>query len=813
MPNKIQTEEELIERIWQRYEDEKPLDSESVDKDPEDFWLLEAAKRFYGEKHNKACWRFALKKADIDLAEIQFEPRTDEKFYNEKLLAKPGKNPKRAERKLLEKLQRDEEFCEKYCANLHQTIIHLHGLDVSNRIVPCLEYLLSRKDADETDKKGILFSGKYKTKTFVVNSGKHKYHHVFIAGNKYYLAVPSKESSKSIDCIVELYSKRDEENILVTTGFDEIHGEQRNRTFQIRTENNFLSYTILKNQLFNNCSGVEIRSISKSRRIQLPNGRGRLVDRKTKGDYVIFIFERGKYHLFNLFGEKVENCLPRGEIQKEKCRKKISRLESEYADFDREKFIRDSRDYLIKQWAENSSEWGRDGRSIIIEGASYVYVQKAGSICFQHITNDKEKGVIHVGKDFKGKRVKSIFRGPIVFFGENDKKINAYAPNHPIGFECRRVEQPNTEYLRVKDITNLKGDVSFENSKKRVVIKKSKIAAAAGMNLEGITCALMAHVKKNFSEKDIELLMITKEGEIISKKIVPEEIKKEQIEANELWPAAKAIDYLFMTTQEKIEFRVNNRLTLQQWFNQFKPVLLEGDYVETTDVRDLFKFDTITKLSRRGYFGKITQRGVKRYVDVSIVNELLVQKSKLIPVPLFHERIRDYYLEKATFNEKYAGFFKIFLDKQHKFVTIVDAARIASSLRQRREMFNWPTLEDLNRESGMCLVPQNMNSRYKEMYEKGDLELVKTWNQFRIPPKEYRQILKLEKERVRVLNSGLSTGDIARRFNLHISTVYENVIECEKKGIITPMRGSKTSAYSDRIVLTEEQAMLIFRKE
>lgn len=814
MENPIQTEEELVKRIQHRHEDEKPLDSKSVDKDPEDFWLLEAAKRFYGEKYKTKAWGFALKSAGIDLAEIRFAPRTDEKFYNETQLAKPGKNPKKAERKLLEKLQRDKEFCAEYCANLHQTIIHHHELNVSNRIVPCLEYLISNLDSLNPQKRGVLVEGKYLARTTASKSGKNTYHNICVAGKKYPLDIPPKLNSQSIDAIVDINPNEDQGNIFVTTQFAEVYGGKQKRRSAIKLENNFVPYENLTTLLFNNCSGVEIRYIGKSRRIKLPDGKSRKVDRKTQGNYAIFIFNRGEYQLFNLFGEKIDNCNSKGMIQQEKCQIKINRLEKDSADFDKEEFIEEARQYLINQWKENRAEWGRDGRCMVIEGESYVHVQRSGNIFFGHLTNSNEREQIHVGKTSKGKDVKAVFRGPVVFFNDQEKIINAYSPNHPVGFECRRVEAPKTEYLRIKDISNLRVDISFESAKNRVVLKKNKIAAAAGIDLEGRACALIGHVRKRFSEKDIELLMLTDEGNVISKRIVPEGIKKEQIEDNakDSWPATKAIDYLMLSPNEKIEWRIKNNISIKEWFEQFKPVHLTGEYIETTEVSKMFNLFGIHRTAKKGHFKNIIRRGTQRYVCVDDINKLLEKRAKLIPVSEFYLKLNGFYLEQCSFDDKFRDFYQQFLDKRERVVSITDAARIASSLNQRRRMFNWPTPEDLNRESGMQLPPHAVTLRYGEMHEKGDLELVKTWQKFRIPPEEYRRILKLEKERAGVLNKGLTTGDIARRLNLHISTVYDKIIEYEKQGIVKPMRGSKTSAYSDRIVLTEEQANLIFRK-
>lgn len=429
-----------------------------------------------------------------------------------------------AEKNLLADIAKNEfdrnfgaNFIDKYCTHFCQFISEEYGIDLPAYLPEAMRHLLENID-ENAQKKGAIVRGRYFEKTQAKKRWKNScYHFISFFGNKYPL-FKSKKELNSLDALVEI------ENPFfarVTTGFDELAGERRKKVFKIKPKEGIFTYNVLRQHIFKKCAGVQIkkRRLGSWNGICLPgdkDGKTLHISNHTRGNYFIFLFDKGEHHIFNLFGDEAEYNLPKDTFSKTNIKRRNAYLAKKAAVFDKGKFIADARSYFIEEWKEHHTEWGNE-RMVIIEGDVYRNVKKRGSISFRL---ENGKTMIYVSIDLAGKDIKASFKGPVVLFYEGDKLVNSYEAEHPVGFECRKMRpiSESMEYLRIKNVNFKQPAIFFETNQKGFNIPIGLIKTTASEDLEHKTCALLGHVKKDTSLSDFEVLVLDEKRKL---KIVP----------------------------------------------------------------------------------------------------------------------------------------------------------------------------------------------------------------------------------------------------------------------------------------------------
>ena len=208
----------------------------------------------------------------------------------------------------------------------------------------------------------------------------------------------------------------------------------------------------------------------------------------------------------------------------------------------------------------------------------------------------------------------------------------------------------------------------------------------------------------------------------------------------------KALDYLLMSPDEKINFRVANNISLKDWYETTKP------------------------------------------------------SSCLIPISEFSFVVSRgrWYIKEPQFYAMTKAHHKPGLDRRKKYVSLIGAAKIAMDLRRRKEMIeSWPGFEELNVNSGLNLPKKIRNTRYQQMIRAGELDAVRirmygsdgvaTGRQFKISPRSFRKVLEEERKIFRVVQEGISSGELADMRGVTKGTIGNLIRTGVKSGDLHPV--------------------------
>jgi DNA-binding CsgD family transcriptional regulator len=292
----------------------------------------------------------------------------------------------------------------------------------------------------------------------------------------------------------------------------------------------------------------------------------------------------------------------------------------------------------------------------------------------------------------------------------------------------------------------------------------------------------------------------------------------------------KSLDYLLLSPDERINYRVERGISLKEWYGSLAPEPFEGE-VKRKDLCRLLgispeKFYTLDK---KGYFGKTRLKANRRLIKSERANEILRKQAYLVPVSLLYkaEKRERWYMSRVKFDIRYRKLYESVAGKKQRFVTVVNAARIIHEGRARHAMIEeWPTLHDLNRESGLNLSPEAFLYRYRRLRKQGRVKLASVnvyggrpikgfgGREYKLAPHEYRRMLAIEKKQAKALMIGLTAPEIAKRMGISLPNVEAYIKIGRELGLLHPhdLIGHSAGGYG-RFVLWPGEAELLVNGE
>jgi hypothetical protein len=271
--------------------------------------------------------------------------------------------------------------------------------------------------------------------------------------------------------------------------------------------------------------------------------------------------------------------------------------------------------------------------------------------------------------------------------------------------------------------------------------------------------------------------------------------------------ATRALDYLFLSPFEKIDYRVRNSITMQDWYNGFRATPLQLGEVRKCEIHAGLGITSIPyyRLLRGGKFGKPEVRRIKNsnvsFVKTEHINKLLETEAKLIPAVTLIRAIeeRRFYIKQSGFLKEYRHYHRTGTINSHMvYISILDAAKIISSLMKRKTLIEkGKTLDDLNKESGWNLPQNSMHNRYRHLRREGKLHLelignydskgnLRRGKRCVIPPEVYPVILAMERETLRAITEDYTTSRVAKALGMSTGNVGLIFRAGKELGIINP---------------------------
>ncbi len=246
--------------------------------------------------------------------------------------------------------------------------------------------------------------------------------------------------------------------------------------------------------------------------------------------------------------------------------------------------------------------------------------------------------------------------------------------------------------------------------------------------------------------------------------------------------AAEALDYLMLGPDEKINFRVEKRTSIQNWYENFSIEPLEGDEIPSMDVARMFgqNRSSWTKTLRSGAFDEPVVRKGRNYLKIGNVNAIIAKQAKLVPNTAFRDVYESgkWYMSQHVFDRFYNVLFKKLVARRGYGILIVDAAKIAQEMRLRKEQIEkWKTFEDLQHELGWNYSQTTLAHRLEHLHSRGEIEYQRvpnydangkagTGSRLKICPTEFRRFVQWERESEERARTSVTSTELADRLGL-----------------------------------------------
>ena len=264
-----------------------------------------------------------------------------------------------------------------------------------------------------------------------------------------------------------------------------------------------------------------------------------------------------------------------------------------------------------------------------------------------------------------------------------------------------------------------------------------------------------------------------------------------------------ALEYLLLTPDRKIEYRVQRVLTIQEWYQSFLPEHITGERITSGKARKTLGITpmTFSRLRRSGYFGKAEPNGDQEFLlSVAKINEIRNREAHFIPVDvLCHEIERQrYYIKRDAFAMKFKKYFETGIHRKRKSITIKNTMEIIRILNKRKEIIeSWPTLHDIYQESGSTETKDTAHRRFLKILRENKMTFgeyplydgrgMQRGTCYKIHPRDYERLTAQEKEANR-LHEGQCLKDVAERLDIQEKKAGEHVRYAIQQGLLNPLR-------------------------
>ncbi len=283
----------------------------------------------------------------------------------------------------------------------------------------------------------------------------------------------------------------------------------------------------------------------------------------------------------------------------------------------------------------------------------------------------------------------------------------------------------------------------------------------------------------------------------------------------------KALEYLLLNASGRINYRVERGISLQQWYESFRPEPIQEGERTNRQVYSLLEIceAAFYDLRKKGYFGEAPMRGDK--VEVSVLNKILERESQLMPVSALREisRQQQWHMNRSTFDRLFKKYYERGLDQKNQYVSINNAAKIIYEARRRKTIIEeWPTLTDLFRNSGLNLSEAGMRAYFGPRIRKGEIPHVTTtidsqgrhtWRLYKIPPDAYEEILAIEREKANNAKTGISTSQMSKIKGITPNSVRHIIKGGIRLGLLHPLEGIGPGIAQSYLLNPEEARLVI----
>ncbi len=280
--------------------------------------------------------------------------------------------------------------------------------------------------------------------------------------------------------------------------------------------------------------------------------------------------------------------------------------------------------------------------------------------------------------------------------------------------------------------------------------------------------------------------------------------------------AARALDYLLLSPDEKINYRAERNISLKTLYETFRAKNLERSsygIAEAAQILGMHK-DKIKKMVKAGELEVSDFKGGKKLISAAQITDLLERQARLVPIPEFYKLIEDgmFYIHEKLFDKTFGKYYELSFNKKVRYVSIASAAKILSELRKRKDIIeNWPTREEVLNDTRIDITL----TRLRKLMEEGELKSVLVGyskegtpnKNYRICPLSLERFVSEERKRIEHFESGVTTNQMAEELGVTRHEIGRKIRVANELGLFSSEKVSADGKI--RYLLAPEIASLL----
>ncbi|HIH11534.1 TPA: hypothetical protein HA241_05055 [Candidatus Woesearchaeota archaeon] len=265
---------------------------------------------------------------------------------------------------------------------------------------------------------------------------------------------------------------------------------------------------------------------------------------------------------------------------------------------------------------------------------------------------------------------------------------------------------------------------------------------------------------------------------------------------------AAPLDYLLLDPRERIDYRVARGITIKEWYESFRPEKPTTELMRYDEAREylgIASSSSFYHLVERKFFGEPVTVRTQKFLSSENVYRVKLNDSTLVPLSSFRLLLQreQFYMSFDWFKPSFRKYFRRGIDGHQPGLSIVDTARVVDYLKRRKLVVEkWPTLEDYNHDTGLNLSISRLHSHIRGMVRRGEIRLTpiskdprsggRVPKLYKIEPHHYKLVVELERRQLKLLQSGVTTRQLAEAMGMSVDSVGERLYVGSQLGLLHP---------------------------
>ncbi len=388
------------------------------------------------------------------------------------------------ERIILQTLRGNPGKRKRFCNGIHAELAGFLKVDVSEKLVSGLEYLIETTDPYNLERKGVVINCKVsrKARKTTTQAMEERYRLTLFSKSYYLNGFPQRKGiAEDLDCEATISYDRADIKYLVNGRATQARLKPKEGAFIFRTR---------RLADYRDFSGVMLTGMVSSRRVNY--GRKCVViSGEDRGSLVFLIEHKGNIFNYNLYGEMVQPCFSKEETASRKVMFKADRLYEEAKKQHPSKHLEMVKKNLKSRWGNDYESFNNMGVTAILSGEVHNNIGPKGNFNFMTGTPSGGRKSFYVGKEYHEERCRAEFKGPYVFFYINDFLVNGFRS----ASDTFEVVTPKTtheyDYFRLRNIPESSNKPIEINTPLAIYGFTHKgLSRYAGTDIKNARCAL-----------------------------------------------------------------------------------------------------------------------------------------------------------------------------------------------------------------------------------------------------------------------------------------------------------------------------------